>query len=343
MALSARRAAPAFRTAWTVAARRLGASALLVACLSTCDFFTIDVFPRWTDYIEAKVDLRAAAAAADIGSLKAIERLERLPYIEGGAEAAVVGALLYGSKGSALLVLDGVTLEVLAAYRRGSTPALEQLGPPLGATVAGFVCGSLAFDPRSLSSAPESISAAIPEGDARIFADRQAGHNYYLREDTLPGLKILEYGAGYELLFDNPARPYTTEPTGYRLLDAELTAGSFRVLVGTDAGSYALGFADRTAFLENSPLLESSGVEKTGPLRLYHGRAWLTAGGLIAYQSDQWTRLERYAYGASVEPIDELRLDGSGLQIVDFEAGGRYWYLYDEISGRLYALRTWWP
>lgn len=328
-------------------------AAMLAAAIAlwSCSFFEEDAYPGWLDYVAAKVDLRAAAAEAGIGAIRGIERLERLYYSEtADTESALVCVLAYGDKGAALLALDGTTLAVRKAWTRDTLTSPEPLGPPLGATLGGFVCGTLAFDPSDLGAGPASISATVPPGDARIMVDTAEARNYYLRNDTTGTLKITEYDAGYGYLGDS-FRPLDAAASSFALLDAEATGGSLRILASGATGAYAFGFASGAALVAATPLLEDAAAEKTGPLGIADGKAWLTADGIAAYRRDDRSRLELYPYGyspsataaATGPTVEALELDTDGIDVLGFEPRGDYWYLYERLSGRLYALRTWWP
>ncbi len=328
------------------------AALLAVACSPwSCSFFEEDVYPGWLDYVAAKADLRTAASEAGTGSLRGVERIELFYYENAsGTESALACALVYGDTGTALIALDGTTLAASKTWTSRSIPSPEPLGPPLGATLGGFVCGTLAFNPNDLEAGPASISATVPSGEARIMADTAGARNYYIRNVATGGLRIAEYDASYGFLGDS-LRPFDAASSSFALIDAEATGGRLRILVGGSSGAYALGYADRATLIASTPLLEDTAAERTGPFWPSDGKAWLTADGVVAYRRDGRSRLELYPYGyspsataaAAVSTVEALELDTDGIDILGFEPRGDYWFLYERLSGRLYALRTWWP
>jgi len=118
--------------------------------------------------------------------------------------------------------------------------------------------------------------------------------------------------------------------------------------VQTQTGGYAFSFAAEADFIAATPFLAadgtpSAGVEATGPFPIADGRAWLTADGVVALNRSDVNALVRYSYAGSA-PLDEFVIAGDteGYEILSFDAGGSWWFLYDRFAGTLQKLRTWW-
>ncbi|MDX9959051.1 MAG: hypothetical protein RBT68_11475, partial [Spirochaetia bacterium] len=113
---------------------------------------------------------------------------------------------------------------------------------------------------------------------------------------------------------------------------------------------YAASFASAGDFTAGGTVFDLALAVKTGPFPVADDRAWLTAGGPVAFErADKDSRLVRYKYGtgnfatgAKAEELDSIIFNDDDYRILSFDSSGKWWFVYDYYSGSLYKLRTWW-
>jgi hypothetical protein len=125
------------------------------------------------------------------------------------------------------------------------------------------------------------------------------------------------------------------------------TDGLFRLLVETGPGTSVFSFADEAALLSSTPLLEDSSALRSGPFPMGNNGGWLTADGIVTMNRDSETYINLYAYdwtALEATPTDRLQITGDteAYRIMSFDPSGSWWYLHDQLTQHLFALRTWW-
>lgn len=321
------------------------AALVATAMLSTCDFLTSDAFPRWLSYVEASVDFRSIAVAQGLGSDAYIENLELAPYMTGGVDYSKVLVFASGNGTSRLILLDPVSLE----YKFAKYDSL--FSHTLASVTGGFLCGTWIVDP----SAPEILtpSPGWTSPSVRVFrvGDSVSGLNYAVDPNSSQQSNFREYNNAWGV---GPVatRGWDLPNSSYNTIDGDYAARYAILVRRIDSNQgYAASYQTSGDFTDNAALrvLDWGTATVTGPFPVADDKAWLTAGGPVAYYRDRNNRIIRYRYGtgdfatgAQAQEIDSLPFDDNDVQLLSFDPSGTWWFIYDKLSGRLYKLRTWW-
>jgi len=329
--------------------------ALTALLASSCDLLSGDIFPSWLPYVEARADLAAAADEAGIGTLRNLDTVEYVPFVDpdDNVDKSKILAYLRGLDGEALVAFESADMGVVASWGKAPEPGplLYTLNSRIIQTPEGFIAGQLAFTMDDLTADPVSWGGGVAI-DGKVLAMGSPVNYYVVRVwyDDVAMTNRFELQVWDENLTTMTPfyRTLTLTGTGIYLVDAQyygnadLSEGIFRMLVRTDTGVYAYSFISEAASVlaPDDPVI-------TGPIHLSDSTAWLTADGVVIINHYQNTYLERYAYewpGNDAPPTDRLQLTGDteAYQIMSFDASGTWWYLYDRLAQQLYALRTWW-
>jgi len=344
-------------TSRSVAALAPAALLALTALLATsCDWLSGDIFPSWLPYVEARADL-AAAAEAEIGTLRNLDAVEYVHFVDpaNNVDKSKILAYLRGLDGEALVAFEPAGMDIAKVLLRGTDPLVGQIDRNIAATPAGFISGNLAFSMANLEAAPNLITGGMPEG---ILVARSDPTEYFMLhtwyDDTILEyqLEIRKFNSAF-IPITNISRRLDAAGSWMNLTNAEYfeaagsTAGLFRLLVETDFGTYVFSFADETALLSATPLLEDSSVLQSEQIPMGNNGGWLTADGVVMMNREAETYINLYAYDwttAEISPTDLLQITGDteAYQIMSFDPSGSWWYLHDQLTEHLYALRTWW-
>jgi hypothetical protein len=316
---------------------------VLSLLLSTCTFLTSDIFPYWLSFVEASVDLKAISDDLGLGSDPFPESLEYAPFVDGGTDYSKVLVFLQGSGGLArLLLLDP---DNLALDENLFQPGFN---PILASAANGFLCGERVIDPTNYTNI--TASAAWGGSMVHLFRDSIGGQNYTVEQSLSTQADFANYDVDWT---PGPSvtRNFDTPLNEYQVLDADYVQG-YSVLGRrsySDQG-YVASFAIPAGFTAGGTVFDLALAVKTGPFPVADDRAWLTAGGPVAFErADKDSRLVRYKYGtgnfatgAKAEELDSIIFNDDDYRILSFDSSGKWWFVYDYYSGSLYKLRTWW-
>lgn len=317
---------------------------LLTLLLSTCDFLTSDIFPNWLSFVEASVDLRAIGTDLGLGSDPYPEALEYAPFVFSGTDYSKVLVFLRGNIGQqSLLFLDPGNLALKGnLFEPGFSPILAS-------AAGGFLCGVRIINPLDFTTA-----AAPAWGGSMVRLFRvgiaPAGQNYTVQQGSSTQAVFANYDVDWTP-GTSVTRIFDSSSTDYNILDADFVQG-YSLLGRRSYGDYGYtaSFAAAADFTAGGTVFDSALAIKTGPFPVADDRAWLTAGGPVALdRSDKYTRLVRYQFGtgsfatgAMATELDSISFDADDIKVLSFDPSGKWWFIYDRYSGKLYKLRTWW-
>jgi hypothetical protein len=320
---------------------------LLGLLLTTCTFLTSDIFPYWLSFAEASVDLRTIGTDLGLGPDPFPEALEYAPFVFSGTDYSKVLVYLRGSTGQQrLLLLDPGNL----ALKEDLFDA--DFSPILASAAGGFLCGERTIDPISYSIGLAQDATWDAYYVVRPFRDgiAPAGRNYVVAQNDPQVAYFASFGTIWDLLSaDTP--DFDPLFGSYQLLDADYAQG-YSILGRRlfDSYGYAASYSSDTDFMTSLTVFDSAGAIMTGPFPVADDRAWLTAGGPVALdRSQKETRLVRYQFGtgsfatgAMATELDSISFDEDDIKVLSFDPSGKWWFIYDRFSGKLYKLRTWW-
>lgn len=329
--------------------------ALTAFLASSCDWLSGDIFPSWLPYVEARADLAATATEAGIGPLRSLDTVEFVNFIDPAddVDKSKILAYLKGLNGEALVAFEPAGMAASENWARipGSIPLYNGLGSRIIQTPTGFIAGQLSFSMDDLTADPVPWAGGIPM-DSIVLAMGSPVNYYVIRAgyDTTVmdnQFKIQVYDNAFALEITEVRSIDLPDTTKY-LVDAQyygnadLSAGMFRILVRTETAVYAFSLKSDASFI-----IAAGDPESMGPMPMSESRAWLTADGVVTMNRSSETYLARYAYDwtvAKTTPTDLLQITGDteAYQIMSFDPSGSWWYLYDQLTQHLYALRTWW-
>jgi hypothetical protein len=323
---------------------------ILTLLLSTCTFLTSDIFPYWLSFVEASVDLRAISTDLGLGSDPIPEAVEYAPFVYLGTDYSKVLVYLRGIPGQErLLLLDPKNLAL--------KEDLIDTGfrPILASAAGGFLCGE-----RTISPLDFTIDMDPAWGGSMVRLFRVGiglpGLNYVVEQVSNNQANFFYYDVDWTRIpiVPDPPRDFDSSNNDYQILDADYAQGysvlGRRFSLEYGEQGYVASFATPANFTAAGTVFDSAVAVKTGPFPVADNRAWLTAGGPVAFdRSDKDSRLVRYKYGtgnfstgAKAEELDSIIFDEDDLKILSFDPSGQWWFVYDRYSGRLYKLRTWW-
>jgi hypothetical protein len=323
--------------------------ALVALCglLLSCDYLLGDPYTDYMQHAVAWVDLDAEVAKAGIIGWNGIQNAKPL------GSGQYVFVTLNSFSGSWAFALDGGDLHVVRSFGPSSFP---NLGGGMSTGYQGSIrLGLELIDPSSLALSLQLSDASNGNMQYEPGFFDQSFNNLYAVDSSASPNKLTKY-AYPAALWTAPAATSslaidTAVPSGWTLLAAEYFAGSGypeKFLLMNGGNCYYIGFLNTTWFDSATPDLMTStagGTEHSGALPVQNNQAWLTADGIVTFvgQSNNYTQYARFDY-ATGGRLDDYRLRGksNGTTMAWFEPSGRYWFLYDESSGRLYEFRTWW-
>lgn len=326
-----------------------------------------DIFADWLVLLENKVNLGEIVAATDVeeteksGALHGIARLEYAPFTKDDADLSSILVYTYREKGETLFALNPVSLESAGFWNRRdwNVPPNEML-PLIKETPAGFLAGGWLIDPADLSADPSPVLAGTPYGEVLVFSGGTPARNYLVRmsyDDVArtASVQTSAYDADFNMVSLPVSRPLGMECQYSRLLDAEYAGGMYRLLLllqVADEGwrrAYVFSFGDEAGFMSTAAFFAADGTplagpEVSGPITMYDENSWLTSDGMVTLERSYAFRLIRYEYGSIAAIIDEFSFSGDteGLDVLNFDSGGTWWFMFDTWTGMLYKLRTWW-
>jgi len=331
-----------------------------------------DNFPGWLVLVENKTGFNAIVEATDqefsveeasrkTGSLRDVARIEYAPVLNAGIDSSRIFVYTYREKGETLFALDATSLLPLGSWDRSDWyfPP-NDLSPVMKAVPAGFISGGWLFDPADLAADPVPLVVGSAYGDTMVFSGGDPAHVYAIMasKDEVSGtfsIKIMVYDEDVLINTGIVGRVIGNDILDFRLVDSEYIGDAYRLLfnvrfVGEDQShGYVFSFGTEASLLSAAPLFAAdrtpvAGAEVTGPFSLYDASGWLTADGVVAWEWWSGFRLVLYAYGAASSVVDEFIITGDtdGLDILSFEPGGTWWFMYDDWAGVLYKMRTWW-
>jgi hypothetical protein len=177
-----------------------------------------------------------------------------------------------------------------------------------------------------------------------------AGQNYAVQQTSSTQAVFANYDVDWTP-GTSVTRNLDSSSNDYNILDADFVQG-YTVLGRRSYGDsgYTASFASALDFTAGGTVFDSALAVKTGPFPVADDRAWLTAGGPVAFdRSDRVSRLVRYQYGTgnfatgtTATELDSISIDEDDIKVLSFDPSGKWWFIYDRYSGRLYKLRTWW-
>lgn len=317
-------------------------AALLSLLLSSCAFLTSDIFPSWLSFADANLDLRGL-----VRGFGAVDEPESLyvEYLQTVGGPAYIAVLYYEGTAWRLVFLDPEDMGYLASLKEPG------FSPFLGAGSGGdIVCGTVSVAAATLTSQTPAPTS-LPGGGRAYLVRAGAGANQYIvGSPNSSNVAWIQYDSAW---VSSPpgtigagAAPYPSTTIYLQDADTDVPGtGANYLFRDTSSGGYGyLAYYAATASIETNPPLSSSATQVTGPFRMDDGRGWITSGGPVAYvRGDNGPdRLVRYKLGSVGTEQDSLPFDSDDMEILSFDPTGRYWFIYDRISGRLFKLRTWW-
>lgn len=322
--------------------RSLLSAALLSLFLSSCAFFTSDIFPAWLSFSDASLDLRGLVRG--FGAADEPESLY-VEYIQTVGGPAYIAVLYYEGTAWRLVFLSPKDMGYLASLKDTG------FSPFLGAGSAGdIVCGTVSVNAYTLTS--QSPAPTSLPGGGRPYLVRAGGglDQYIVTSPDSSNVAWIQYDSAWSTPTTSSTAagdsPYPASSLYLQDADTDvLGTGANYLFRDTSSGGYGyVAYYAATAGIETYPLLSTSATQITGPFRMDDGRGWITSGGPVAYvYGDSGPdRLVRYKFGSAGTERDSLPFDSDDVDILSFDPAGRYWFIYDRISGRLFKLRTWW-
>jgi hypothetical protein len=319
----------------------LGLVALAALILSGCHYLLDDVYGNYLQYAEAQADLRD-----EFGASLDLDTIEGMSIAATGSKTLLFVEALDREGASLVRALDplSLSLDAFSADAPAST-----FGAASDAN-AEFVIGTKAFFPSTMS-----VDIAASPAEGILVADVAAGRNYLFpaAEAPSPTLRFRSYDASWGGSVEL-SRPFSSGGESWIVARATVL-GDGRFALIAFAGSSGKGIARAAAYpsvadfvASASPALAASPISLDSSLGGIGSRAglsaWATTDGAVAIESDSGgrIRLARYGYGDGLEK-DGFELSSRQDMRFYFEPSGRYWYLFERGSGRLYRLRTWWP
>ncbi|MBL8965855.1 MAG: hypothetical protein JNG85_02530 [Spirochaetaceae bacterium] len=301
------------------------------------------MFPAELQNLEASYDLRQALADQGF-SIRNVVKIERLTASTG---KEFVFVLFEDGAGRKLSILDG------ELARNIGTRSDSYLGSLMLADgIGNIISGQLRLD-ATTETFSQTFADADLLGDGRSgFWDPSLTNSYVLfspnqlqleRKTFSAGFSVAGTSSGAQNLFSAaPAEQYTLTD----LLYTGPSSPFYLLFTVSGQGEYpfVMRFPDVATFhtaMMTPPLQNWQNLSYRIPIRPQDRRVWLTADGLVVFESDRESRLVRYALDSGAE-LDSKTVEGEWMSGLSFESDGDYWYYYDSRTGRLMKLWTWW-
>lgn len=319
----------------------------LLACLSSCDYLLGDSYPAYTQRMGAWIDLDDAAKAASGGS--PIQDVGRINYLESSGSSAVFVEYRTKDGFHRLLSLDGESLAAPVGYLLGNSFAevgLAASGHYVFFSSSGWV--ALRPDSRAVDG---SYSAALSPLSVYSYSAlvNEAGSNYFFFLMGNANQNIDLYDAAFTLV---GVRPWLNIPIGPSVsLWDNVSIGQgggyycflFRIYNTNDFRAFrtpSIGAMPAWTSLFDDPAVPSG--YKSAAFSADQSRVWITADGPVTATNDNnGLVFSLRKFGASGSTSTYTLKDESSATF-SFEPSGRYWFMYEKSSGRLYKMRTWW-
>jgi hypothetical protein len=316
------------------------ASALCAAglsCLflfSSCSYLTGGPYPAYDQRIVAMTDFNAAVKAASGGS--ALQQLYSVEYLESKLSSGVFAVLGTEDGAQRLVTLDGGSLGAPVAYAFGAG-TLFGMSTGFGLSASGdYVRGQVAlkWDTRVQEPYnPPSHGILLSEG----------GGNYCFS------------ASGSSLSIDSYDSSWGSPAVATKAI---ANAGTWTLVsAGQGGGYYSFLFhheetqafrAFRTTSVASMPwtsLFDDPTVsadDKTAEFSAESYSLSITADGPVSVSySNNGLVFSLLNFGASAS-TSTYTIKNTGSQTYYFEPSGSYWFMYDQTTGRLSKLRTWW-
>ncbi len=310
----------------------LASLVLSLACLCSCSYLLDDPYPAFAQRVLASTDLDAAVRQVSGGS--GIEFARDLYYLESGASTAVFVQLTTKDAAARLLALDGGSLTLPVGYTYG----VDSIGAGVGLSTAGqFVSGAVAMDPQTRLEA-----AAVPNNPGQLLSE--AGINYFATS-TGTALRTRRLDTTWSAL---STLNIPISSTGSWQLSAAGQGGGWYCFLFQLTGSSSFR-AFRTPSLASmawTSLFDDTTVPADYTTPLFTAdpySVWITSDGpvLRGNSSSGGDSLGLVRFGSSLASVDYSPRSAGPSQYF-FEPSGRYWFIYESGTARLFKLRTWW-
>jgi len=315
--------------------RCLGLAAAAALLLGGCDYLLGGGAPSWLGRISASAHLRSIVAQETGSELWSIDGFN---YLESQGSSAALVFVTTTDFRRHLVALDGRTLGDPRVY---STPAYS-LGTSAGVDMTGYyVTGqlSLRWDNRLPQPPPPFPSFSVDK------AISDSTSNYSIT-GTTNTYDLIPYNAVWGAPGGPISRPIFSAGGGQHRFSGHTGMGSspyVHLFYSTNNKTF-MATQSPYVYPDTTP---ADAVTAIKTIEIHTGNsynnAWATADGAVARESDNSGHiiLKLYRFGAA-GASDEYSLRENGDMQMSFEPSGRYWFLYEGTTGRLYKLRTWW-
>ncbi|MDA8424511.1 MAG: hypothetical protein M0Z80_00100 [Treponema sp.] len=319
-----------------MAALALGGATLL----SSCSYLLGDPYGSIGQRTVAWVDLNSAVTSATGSGVRYINRMS---FLSSGGHSYLFLYLGTDSNLQIFAALDGTSLSLVDSipssiyYQSGSNIAVDMNG--------NFVTSTL---PSSALSPTLSLTTPGPSLSGGYCLVADGSTNVSMMVTSASNAMALSsysnaWGTATATASPSPALTAASDP-GWVLTDASI-AGATLLLLFTNTGS-----AIEVAYPASSIYATLSGVSDviddapaaTAVAPANNQMAWATSEGLVVGSyANNGLELDLYKLGDSGKSSSyTIAANGSSQAYV--EPDGRYFYYYDQSSGRLYKMRTWW-
>ncbi|HUW41265.1 MAG TPA: hypothetical protein VMV90_09650 [Rectinemataceae bacterium] len=338
-----KRLRPADRPAFTVtllaaaiAAFALGAATLL----SSCSYLLGDPYGAIGQRAVAWVDLNSAVKSATGSGVRYVNRMS---YLSSGGHAYLFLYINTDANTQLFAALDGTSLNLVDSipssiyYQSGSNIAVDMNG--------NFVTSY----PSALALSPTlAIAAPLPAVSGPYCLAADGSNNISLQATSgANSLSLASYSSSWGADSSTPVPLTAGIDPGWQLSDAAVannqllllfTASGMALEVAYPASSIYSTLSGAGELIDYAPAATAIAPfnSQSSPM------AWLTSEGLVVGSyANNGLELDLYKLGGFGKS-SSYTLGNNGSSQAYVEPDGRYFYYYEQSSGRLYKMRTWW-